>query len=1401
MNRATLRLGFLAVAIGCADRPADFARGGGDTDPTVASLTLDRAGGTFVHGSVSLVVPEGALSGPTTITLKEVEGPPHGAVGSAWEFGPDGLLFRIPATLTVAYDPGSLPPGIEASSLRLAVRDGPRWRALERPGREGAEEQVVGTVLHFSTYGIVPDPRETEGTGTRWEANGVVAETSTDAWGRLYVSPAAISMFVQADAAGPMTLTLSGLPTDEANHLYVDGYGTHVVVAPSAGGVATVELDSARPHFLWVQPGPGTTFLGGAGDQCHLVGVRAGNTCTLTRDVVGAISIEAAGQELDCAGHRITQDPFKPESGIGVLVSAFQRPISNVAIRNCRIGAPGLGFFQAVDVVGAPGVEIADSVFEDNMLGIYLQAANGARLLGNRFEGAGNYAIQVYEGSTDGVISDNRVEFAGGIEPGAIVLKGGKPGSSTNFTSRISVRDNRIVGGTLGIGLVAAKDNELTGNEIDGAARALWLGPDGWPNRVWWNNIHGSAEWAVWADFGPAELSDAGRGNWWGHGCPGPLFWPGIDSSTLNVRDSHAYGGRDEWAAGGGPGCTGDHDGDTMPDASDNCPDVPNPGQEDGDGIGEGDACDATAPAPPIVSSPAQGVILTTSDVVVRGTAESGAMVRMFLDDTLFASAAAEVDGQFTSTFWALADGIHRLQADAADAAGNVSGTCDLVIFTVHTVPPSPPLILSPRPLELITTSQLAVEGAATAAAEVRLLVDGLAMTSVPVEDTRGWSAESVGPLTAGVHSLVAQSVDSWGLVSAPSEEIRILVQPVEGAAPVVGGRGKLRLVELRDDPDPFIAGVENVEFSLRAESDAVHALGGRSTRNHAFTLRAHWTVEDARTGAELRTINASGAVNPTHGRDDSVVSGEVVTVWDGRDSGGSLVPQARQLAVHVRVELVRSYIGHGTGSPCSRDEEVRTDVPGWPSCLVDSVELRMASTTMAIPAPSLPTASIRIERGWTLREAVAVRFLAQDRYGVVGVLRGSPATGGPEAHRVVFWVIEGDSTASASYGHVISDPAGVEIWRNLGSAAEPTRHEIRGLRAAPSQSGDGCAILAWRYEVNPPESCDDTPSGRRCVVERIGSGAICPDGTIAWPAGNADVTFGNRWDDPRIERVWIYGPAMAARNGEFVVAASAGSNAFWRVRRVGDGSNLGGIQNCWPDTVACDEGLPAGHPVPELPQLVWHPGMGRYLLGVVLRDPRISIGCVVGTRVETDGTPLGPCLEGESRRFHGAIALPDLPHEIFLSHAANPRNPAQNIVFASDHRVVWLDWTGSVLLDAANPQLDVGIRAVCEDWRIGAGSTVARAFRWTAGVMNPYDPWCTTPSAWARCLASIDSFHDPLATEELVYRATPAPAAHGRRFDWFLADDCASAGTFDDPEMMLIDPGYRGIVVYMVGY
>ena len=66
----------------------------------------------------------------------------------------------------------------------------------------------------------------------------------------------------------------------------------------------------------------------------------------------------------------------------------------------------------------------------------------------------------------------------------------------------------------------------------------------------------------------------------------------------------------------GDPDTDTDRDGDGVPDSSDNCPALANPGQADSDGDGAGDACDTepapvTGPQPVITGTPALGATLT----------------------------------------------------------------------------------------------------------------------------------------------------------------------------------------------------------------------------------------------------------------------------------------------------------------------------------------------------------------------------------------------------------------------------------------------------------------------------------------------------------------------------------------------------------------------------------------------------------------------------------------------------------------------------------------------------------------------------------------------------------------------------------------------------------------------
>ncbi len=944
---------------------------GGEGDATSASALVGPAGGQVTCGRLTLVVPPGALERPTSVDIAVVDDAPWGHVGPAYRLDPDGLTFLEPAMLMIGYDALILPPGVREERLRLATAVDGRWSWLEGAINEATGRRVAVPLEHFSTYGLVPEAQESSGRGRSWAANGVVAEVDVETFGRLAVSPTIASLFVGSAGRSRLALTMTGLPTDAEHLLYVDSYATSVRVVPGDAGRVDVELDGTRAHFLWLQPRPGTLHIGGAGDECAAVGVRDGDLCTLTGDVSGGISIDAPRQILDCAGHRVLQNLDDRGYGVGILVAGLGRrdepAIEDVTVRNCTIGGPDAYFGYGILATGMAGMTVEDDILEENGVGVQFSSVVAGRIADTAFVRQDWVAMAIQEGSHDADVIGNVVAQLPGRQTQGVVLKGliGEIGPTP--VTGVDVRQNVLEGADWALVLEQAADNAIHENDVVAASFGLRLGEGSWPNRIWWNNIEAS-DWRVFADVGPADLSEGGRGNHWGHRCPGPLFQPGLDSNRPDVTDPYAYGEPNGWTAGDLPGCGGDRDGDGITDDWDNCPDTPNFYQEDSDGLGEGDACDTTPPSPPVIVFPVRGGFLAGALPVVQGRAERRSVVRAASCPTdvsdapalppscsPLGTALATETGLFSvPPDVRLSAGAHLVCASAEDGAGNVSRVSRCVAFVLGPAQPERPVVTAPGSGEIVTTPDVVVRGLALGTSQVTVHDAGSPIGTVTALPDGSfflpwWPSD-------GPHVLTAVAVDREGRPSEPSEPVSFRVAVVSPSAPIPGVHRTLAVVGLRDEPDPFDPHTASTALLLSGTVETVRGPAG-SSPNRRFEVRVVWTIRDPGTGEAVAapqttvTLDATAPAPTGGGPASDLLRFAAVVPWDGRDTSGSFAQFQTTYGYDVVVELLRVYTGPGRGPPCSRGDDVSTTGPGGRACLVDRVAApEVGSIRVAIP-------------------------------------------------------------------------------------------------------------------------------------------------------------------------------------------------------------------------------------------------------------------------------------------------------------------------------------------------------------------------------------------------------------------------------------------------------------------
>ena len=128
-------MGALCALIGCTF--------GGDirqTDGASAAIGPD-GGSVAMSGGPTLEIPAGALANTTTITITRSSAQADGALSPVYQFGPDGMTFSKPVTVTFV-----VPNGTSAASVYWSTQQGAGYEELPAIV-QGAT--AVAQVMHF----------------------------------------------------------------------------------------------------------------------------------------------------------------------------------------------------------------------------------------------------------------------------------------------------------------------------------------------------------------------------------------------------------------------------------------------------------------------------------------------------------------------------------------------------------------------------------------------------------------------------------------------------------------------------------------------------------------------------------------------------------------------------------------------------------------------------------------------------------------------------------------------------------------------------------------------------------------------------------------------------------------------------------------------------------------------------------------------------------------------------------------------------------------------------------------------------------------------------------------------------------------------------------------------------
>ncbi|GEN09719.1 hypothetical protein SAMN05443572_109370 [Myxococcus fulvus] len=193
---------------------------------------------------------------------------------------------------------------------------------------------------------------------------------------------------------------------------------------------------------------------------------------------------------------------------------------------------------------------------------------------------------------------------------------------------------------------------------------------------------------------------------------------------------------------------------------------------------------DITAPARPVVTTPAAGSTVGTAGTGFSGTAEAGSTVTVTVSSESWTAVTTAGGAWSIPTQTTLPEGSQTASVTATDAFGNVS-TVRTVTFTVNKTPAATPVISVPAEGAVVGPTGLTFSGTATATHQVRVSLDGNLVDTVTVPATGRWSVPANSTPAHGSHAVTAIATNAIGNTSATATRT-FTVDATPPASPIV---------------------------------------------------------------------------------------------------------------------------------------------------------------------------------------------------------------------------------------------------------------------------------------------------------------------------------------------------------------------------------------------------------------------------------------------------------------------------------------------------------------------------------------------------------------------------------------------------------------------------------------